>query len=75
MTRDAQLAAWDDEYFDHLDSQIDAYLDRQWEESQAEQRAKRCMTERSGWWCSELKHDGERHVFRNFNPFLGKEGG
>ena len=65
----SQLVAWDEEYFDHMDSVIDAYLDGQWEESQAEQRALRCMIERDGWWCTVLKHEGERHVFRRGNPF------
>ena len=64
-----ELSAWDNEYFDYMDAKIDAYLDEQWRESQAEQRAKRCMSERGGWTCLSDKHDDERHVFEKFNPF------
>jgi hypothetical protein len=65
----AQMSAWDEEYFDHMDEMIQEREDQIWEEMQAEERAKRCMTERDGWTCTELKHDDERHIFRNENPF------
>jgi hypothetical protein len=70
----SQLAAWDEEYFDHLDSLMFALLDRQWEETKAGQRALRCMTERDGWWCTAMKHEGERHVFRRENQFAAISG-
>ena len=60
-----QMAEWDNEFFNHLDSQIDAYLDRQWEESETRQRELHCWAEPEGggWTCMALKHDDGRHFF------------
>jgi hypothetical protein len=63
MTSKQQLAAYDREYFDHMDAMIEAREDEIWAEMQAEQRAKRCCTERDGWMCLLDKHDDERHRF------------
>lgn len=60
-----QMTAWDNEYFDYLDAQIDAQLEAQWNETQDEQRASLCRFERDGWICGRLIHDDQRHVFVN----------
>lgn len=63
MSDRRQLAEWDAEYFDYMDSIIDAHLEAQWQESQDEQRALHCMVQRNGWTCTSLKHDNGRHIF------------
>lgn len=63
MTSRRQLAEWDAEYFDYMDSLIDEFTERQWQESQDEQRALHCMAQRDGWTCTALRHDDEAHVF------------
>ena len=61
----AQMSAWDQEYFDHMDALIDELTERQWREGQAEEITKRCMARKGERVCESLKHDDGRHIFKS----------